>query len=255
MLKKRLIFTLLHSDGQYCLSRNFRLQRVGDMAWLQTNFSLDLITKVIDELHVLDVSAGPRGGGNFLRDLETLVDSCFVPVAAGGGISGLADVERLLRAGADKVVVNTLLASDPARVQAISDSVGAQCVVASIDVHRDATGAAVRAVGEAYDGLSVRLAAERAVAVGAGELLIQSVDRDGTGQGLDLQVLAQIPEDSSVPLVLMGGAGNADHLRAALASERVSAVATANLLNFVGDGLASARYALRCAGVVLPEHQ
>src|SRR5688572_15437119 len=104
MLKKRLIFTLLHDQGHFMLSRNFRLQRVGDLRWLQTNYDFSQISFSIDELIVLDVTRSRRDPAAFCEILKAVAKGCFVPIAAGGGIRSLEHARALLRSGADKVV-------------------------------------------------------------------------------------------------------------------------------------------------------
>ena len=136
MLKKRLIFTLLYNQGQFVLSRNFRLQNVGDINWLQKNYDFSKISFSIDELIILDVSRGDRDPDKFSNVLATLSQGCFVPIAAGGGIACLEDARRLLRAGADKVVLNSPLYEHAELVESVAREFGQQCVVASVDAKR-----------------------------------------------------------------------------------------------------------------------
>jgi cyclase len=112
MLKKRLIFTLLYNNGSFMLSRNFRLQNVGNLEWLKKNYDFSHISYSIDELVVLDVTRGERKLEDFCSALKLLTDGCFVPIAAGGGINQIESARMLLRSGADKVVVNSELYSD-----------------------------------------------------------------------------------------------------------------------------------------------
>ena len=109
MLKKRIIFTLLYDDGYFVLSRNFRLQRVGNLEWLKKNYNFSHIAFFIDELIVLDVSRNNRSIDKFSSMLKKLSCECLVPIAAGGGIRSLDDGKKLLRSGADKLVINTAL--------------------------------------------------------------------------------------------------------------------------------------------------
>src|SRR5687768_4666363 len=109
MLKKRMIFTLLYDNGSFMLSRNFRLQKVGDLRWLQKNYNFSSIAFSIDELIVLDVTRGERNNAIFCDHLKKLTEGCFIPIAAGGGIRSVEYAKMLLRSGADKVVINTPL--------------------------------------------------------------------------------------------------------------------------------------------------
>ncbi len=255
MLKKRIIFTLLYDSGSFMLSRNFRLQRVGNLTWLQKNYNFAHIAFFIDELIVLDVSRGSRDPLAFGEALKALTTGCFVPVAAGGGVHSVDDARRLLRAGADKIVLNTPLFDDPALVADIAREFGQQCVVASVDVKRDASGTC-----RIHTGLGERLIeAPTSEALGwlhernVGELYLNSIDRDGTGQGYDFGILDILPTPCRVPVILAGGVGNGTHLAAGLTDPRVDAVATAHLFNFIGDGLQRARTAIQADGATLAE--
>lgn len=248
---KRVIFTLLYGDGSFHLSRNFRLQRIGDVAWLERNYDFSRVGFAIDELVVLDVSRGPRDAVAFASALERITRSCFAPVAAGGGVRTLEDAHHLLRSGADKVVVNTALVDAPDAVTEIARTYGAQCVVASVDVVGTAEGPTVvvdrgtRPVGPAASIL------RRVVDLPIGEILLTSVDRDGTGQGLSLELVDAVPGAARCPLIISGGVGYSSHIEAGLSHPRIDAVATANLLNFVGDGLERARVETIARGVDL----
>lgn len=254
MLKKRLIFTLLYHQGQFMLSRNFRLQKVGDLRWLQTNYNFAHISYSIDELVVLDVTRGDRDPQAFGAALKSLGEGCFAPIAAGGGVRTLDHARTLLRSGADKVVVNTPLYGDDAFVRALASEFGAQCVVASMDIKRGPDGSYQAWAESGTRGVLGPAAEwiERVVASPVGELYLNSIDRDGTGQGYDLRSLDQLPAPMPKPVILAGGVGNATHLAQGLADPRVDAVATAHLFNFIGDGLRQARQSLRAGGVVLP---
>ena len=253
MLKKRLIFTLLYNQGQFVLSRNFRLQKVGDINWLQKNYDFSKISFSIDELIVLDVSRKERDPDQFCNVLAALSQGCFVPIAAGGGIACVEDARRLLRAGADKVVVNSALYEQTDVVESVAREFGQQCVVASVDAKRSAdSGWQVFSKNGSNAMLgNVRYWLTQVLKLPVGELYLNSMDRDGTGQGLDMELLAELPPSVAKPIILAGGAGNASHLAKGLEQEQVDAVATAHLFNFVGDGLSKARQAVVDAGVTL----
>jgi len=253
MLKKRILFTLLYDNGQFMLSRNFRLQKVGNLAWLQKNYNFAHISFFIDELVVLDVTRGERNLAAFCETLEALTEGCFVPIAAGGGIRSVEQARRLLRSGADKVVVNTPLFSQPSLLREMAQEFGQQCVVGSLDLKRSEGGKfeiLIESGTRALDSVATE-ELQRLSNGEVGEWYLNSVDRDGTGQGYDLALLDQLPADWSVPLILAGGAGNASHLAIGLSDARVDAVATAHLFNFVGDGLKQARNSLLSSGVEL----
>ena len=254
MLKKRLIFTLLYDSGSFMLSRNFRLQKVGNIEWLKKNYDFSQISYSIDELIVLDVTRGKRNLEEFCSTLKSLTDGCFVPISAGGGINQVESARMLLRSGADKVVINSELFTGNGFVDELAREFGQQCVVGSIDVKLSTTqqyqiwseNGVKCQIGSAVDWI------ERIFHSSVGEVYLNSMDRDGTGQGYELDLLQLLPDSVSKPVILAGGAGNANHLYTGLQDIRVDAVATANLFNFVGDGLKKARKSLVDNGIVLP---
>ena len=134
MLKKRIIFTLLYDDGNFMLSRNFRLQKVGNVDWLKKNYNFSHISFFIDELIIFDVSRNERNIDKFCKTLNELTEGCFVPITAGGGIRKLDDAKFLLRSGADKVSINTSLFSDLPLLKDLVKNFGKQCVVGSLDL-------------------------------------------------------------------------------------------------------------------------
>lgn len=243
MLKKRIIFTLLYDNGHFMLSRNFRLQKVGDFEWLQRNYNFSHIAFYIDELLVLDVSRTNRDRVKFCETLQALTENCFVPISAGGGIQNVDDARQLLLSGADKIVINTALFQMPELVIDLAKEYGQQCIIGSVDVKR--------LDSFKYDifikngSLQLNSNPKNAIAnlpiEAVGELYLNSMDRDGTGQGYDFGLLKLLPEGWSNPVILAGGAGNGNHLIEGLKNPAVDAVATAHLYNFVGDGLKNAR--------------
>ena len=254
MLKKRIIFTLLFDSGSFMLSRNFRLQKVGNISWLQKNYNFANVAFYIDELVVLDVSRGERNRETFLAALSEIAAGCFAPIAAGGGVDSVAYTKQLLRAGADKVVLNTALFEQPNLVANIASEFGQQCVVGSVDVKAGDSG---------YDIMvsngSRKLEMPTSDALSwyetehVGEIYLNCIDRDGTGQGYDFNTLDLLPTNWNLPVIIAGGVGNAKHFAAGLAEPRIDAVATANLFNFVGNGLMNSRHALVRDGVHLAE--
>lgn len=228
------------------LSRNFRLQKVGDLNWLKKNYDFSKIAFSIDELIILDVTRGNRDEKRFREHVHSLTEECFVPIAAGGGIRTLEQAQNLLHSGSDKVVVNTLIHKNPQVLKEISEEFGRQCVVATVDAKKN---------GDHYSiwvdngSLKVEVSLEEWLNtisdLPIGEVYLNSMDRDGTGQGYELELLSFIPESFPLPVILAGGAGKYKHLADGLLNDRVDAVATANLFNFIGDGLQKARSFLR----------
>ncbi len=255
MLKKRLIFALLYDQGNFMLSRNFRLQKVGDLSWLEKNYNFSHIAFSIDELVVLDVSRKERDINRFSDDLKTLAKGCFVPIAAGGGVRTLEHARILLQSGADKVIINTPLFDNQQLVNKLVVEFGQQCVVASFDVKQS-----IREDYEIWTANGTRCVEgslstwlEKIAQYEVGELYLNSMDRDGTGQGYDMKILEHLPTLTPMPIILAGSAGNFHHLADGLSHKQVDAVSTAHLFNFVGNGLEISRNSLREKGFNLAQ--
>ena len=238
MHKKRIIFTLLYDDGFFMLSRNFRLQKVGDLQWLKKNYNFSHIAFSIDELIILDVTRGERNEDKFYDCVKSLSEECFIPIAAGGGIRTLEQGRKLLFFGADKVVLNYLVIKNPDIVSEIAKEFGQQSIVASVDV---------KITGQEFttwiDNGGVKCEQNlpkilnNIESLPIGELYLNSIDRDGTGNGFQIELLDCVPNLFPIPVILAGGAGKYMHFSEALKDARVDAVATAHLFNFIGDGL------------------
>jgi len=255
MLKKRIIFTLLVEDGYFVLSRNFTLQKVGDLEWLKDFYDFDSIAFSIDELLVLDVSRGERNKNQFASLLGDISKNCFMPIGAGGGISSVEDVSFLLNSGADKVVINTIIFTNPNLVRDLVERFGAQCIVASIDYKTMDTGEMEVFIKNGYlsVGVNVKEALAHVQELGVGEIYLTSINRDGTGRGFDLDGLSSIISDITCPLIVSGGAGTFGHIADAIKEPGVSAVSTANLFNFMSDNLTEARQCVVGGGTPLAE--
>lgn len=254
MLKRRLIFTLLFNDGNFMLSRNFRLQKVGNLEWICSHYDLSSIAFAIDELVVLNVGRTPGSLPAFTDALKNLGKMCFMPMAAGGGITSMDEAFALFDAGADKVVVNTALVTNKPLVATLVKTFGSQSVVGSIDYRRTDTGTCTCIDGgKTATAMSVDEAAAAAAAMGVGELFVTSCDRDGTGQGYDIETMRRVVETSPVPVIISGGVGKFDQLLEGIVAADAPAVSTANLFNFMGDGLSEARAYLREHGIDVAE--
>lgn len=253
MLKQRLIFVLLWRDGKFCLSRNFKLQAAGDLPWINRHYNFRVMASAIDELVVLNVTRGDSGStGAFAAQVAELAHGCFVPLAVGGRIRSESDAALLLRSGADKLVLGTPLVTDPLLVSALARTFGRQCIVASVDYRAAAGGHRVFVeCGATPTGFTVAEAVTNAVRLGAGEVLLTSIDRDGTGQGYDLGVLQEAVKRCDVPIIASGGVGKFEHLSLWLSVPGAHAAATANIFNFLGEGLSEARRHVAESGVSL----
>ena len=240
-LKKRIIFTLLFKDNRFVLSRNFRLQAIGDFQWLEQNYNFSNVSFFIDELIVIDVSK-QRDNKKFFKVISDLSSISFVPITAGGGISSLEQVKTLFDSGADKVILNTELHNKHNLLETISDKYGKQCLVGSIDISkREGVYKVFKNYGEDEIGILEEVIMNNTNLKYVGELYINSIDNDGTGNGLDLSIARTVRPLIGCPIILSGGIGNAAHIIEGLSSEYVDAVSTAHLLNFLGNGLEKSR--------------
>jgi cyclase len=249
MLRKRVIFTLIYADGYFHQSRNFRLQRVGNLQWLEKNYKFQNIAGAIDELIVLNASKSNKDIIQFSEVVSKLVANVFIPIAAGGGIRTLQDAEKLFQNGADKIVLNSVLAENSALVNQLGQRFGSQAIVANIDVKKSDNEYAVyvnngtRIIdGNLFDYL--KFIQDQSV----GEIYLNSIDKDGTGFGFDEDLMNFIEDSINLPLIIAGGAGNEEHLAMGLDKPYINAVATANLFNFIGNGLPLARQRLIDSG-------
>jgi imidazole glycerol-phosphate synthase subunit HisF len=243
MLKKRIIPVLLLRDGRMVKGRQFANYRdTGDPRSAVRIYS----AQDADELIFLDIQASVQSRAALLDVVRNAAAECFMPLAAGGGVRLLEDVRGLLLAGADKVVINTAAVEDPALISAAAEHFGTQCIVGAID-YRDGDGGGrvwIRSGSQPTDLdplTHARALAER----GAGELLLNSIDRDGMMQGYDLELADRIANAVSVPVIVCGGAGNFLHLTDALSKTAVSAAACASLFHFGDNNPIRARSYLR----------
>lgn len=227
------------------LSRNFRLQKAGDVRWLLKNYGFGDMSAYIDELMIVDVTRGPPDRIKFLGDVRHIIQGCFIPVSLGGSIKSLETARLFVANGADKIVVNSIFDEDAEVVRQIADTFGAQCVIGGIDLKRMPDKYVVHtAQGQTPLTIEPRKRVDAMLDAGAGEILLQSIDRDGTGQGFDLDMMDAIGGKVRAPVILCGGCGKSGHMLEALGRSDVDAIATANLFNFIGDGLQTARLEL-----------
>jgi cyclase len=242
VLKKRIIFTLLYDNGFFNLSRNFRLQRVGDLDWLIRNYDFARTASYIDELVLLNVSRDSNDNSHFVKTLRFLTEICFVPITAGGHIKTRDHARALLSNGADKILMNTLAIESPQELETIAELYGRQSIVLGIDFKRIGNSYTVMThQGTRVLPIEARTYLRSIGTLPFGELYLTSIDRDGTGQGFDSSLLDLVPPSLPCPVTLAGGAAKPEHFMQMLSDSRVSALATAHLYNFLGDGLLATR--------------
>ena len=250
MARRRLIFTLLMQDGIYMLSRNFSLQAVGDVDWIRSHYNFDAIAFSIDELIVLNVERGPKNTARFAENLAKLNQNCFMPVTSGGGIRTMEDATILLRAGSDKLIVNSMIFENPGLTRKLVRNFGSQCIVASIDYKKNRSGGTEVFTKDGFSAVNMDVDGAVALAeeLGCGEIYLTSMDRDGTGQGYDLETIQKVCALSRVPVIASGGAGKYEHFAEGVMNAKAEAVSTANLFNFIEDGLTEARQCMQARG-------
>ncbi|MGA3244626.1 MAG: imidazole glycerol phosphate synthase subunit HisF [Bacteroidota bacterium] len=230
MLTKRIIPCLDVKDGRTVKGTKFvDLRDAGDPVELAARYS----DEGADELVFLDISASQEGRKTFLSVVERVAKAILIPFTVGGGISTVDDVLRALDAGADKVSLNTAIILRPDFLREASTAVGAQSIVAAIDAKRRLGGWGVWIKGGSEETALDAIAwAQEAVRRGAGELLVTSMDSDGTKEGYDLELLRTISECASVPLIASGGAGSKEHIRDAITLGKADAVLAASIFHY-----------------------
>jgi cyclase len=192
--------------------------------------------KEVDELVFLDIEASAKNQEPNYAMLRSITSECFMPLCYGGGVRSLDQVEKILKVGVEKVALNTALVELPDLVRAAATAHGSSTIVGSIDFKRNLFGKASACIrsGSGNTGLSPVDLAKRAEGLGVGEILLNSIDRDGTMQGYDLDVLRQVSEAVKVPVIACGGAGSLAHFHQAIHQAGASAVAAGAFFVFVG---------------------
>ena len=203
-----------------------------------------------DELCFLDIGASHEGRGTIIDVVRRTAEVCFMPLTVGGGVRSAEDARALLLAGADKVAVNSAAVARPELVADIATRFGSQCVVASVDARRTGDHWEIFTHGGRNPtGINALEHAVRLAELGAGELLVTSMDRDGTRDGYDLELTRAIADAVHIPVVASGGVGNLDHLVAGVREGHASAVLAASIFHFGQYSIADAHAALRAAGL------
>ena len=242
MLRKRIIFSLIYSNGFLNQSRNFKLQKVGNIKWLENFYKFNKISFSIDELLIVNANKIEKDIDEFSLNISKIVNNVFVPVSAGGGIKNTSHAELLFKNGADKLILNTSLIENKKLIKNLVEKYGSQSIIASLDYKIiDNEIIFFNNNGENKIEMNYKDYIMYVLSLNIGEILLNSINKDGTGFGFDFKSINKIAKFINVPLIIMGGAGNQQHLYDGLDNNNVNAVATANLFNFIGDGLPKAR--------------
>jgi cyclase len=208
-----------------------------------------------DELCFLDITASSDERATLVDVVERVASQVFIPLTVGGGIRSVDDVRRMLNAGADKVSINTAAVREPDLVRRAAEWVGSQCIVVAIDAKQVDTDAPRWSVfthgGRRDTGIDALEWARRMVALGAGELLITSMDRDGTKAGFDTALTRAISDSVDVPVIASGGVGTLEHLSAGVLDGHADGVLAASIFHFATYSIAEAKAAMGRAGIVM----
>ncbi|MBA4759745.1 imidazole glycerol phosphate synthase subunit HisF [Sphingosinicella sp.] len=204
-----------------------------------------------DEICFLDITATHEDRGTLLDIVQRTADQCFVPLTVGGGVRSVEDARALLLAGADKVAINSAAVRDPDVVTALAEHFGSQCVVVAIDARQSGPGRweIFTHGGRKATGIDALTFALTVVDKGAGEILLTSMDRDGTKSGFDLALTRTIADSVPVPVIASGGVGNVAHLVEGVREGHASAVLAASIFHFGEVTIGEARAAMRTAGI------
>ena len=248
MLKVRIIPTLLYKDVGLVKGISFdSWRRVGSAMQAVKVYNM----REVDELVFLDITATQEGRHPDFELVDELADECFMPMTVGGGVQTIDDVRRLLQLGADKVAINTSAVKNPVLVRQVAERFGSQCVTVSIDVRRTAKGyhEVYTYSGTHPTGFNPVNLAQKVEEMGAGEILLTSIDRDGTMNGYDIELIGSVSNSISIPVIASGGAGNYEHMFQALTQGKASAVAAASIFHYTEQTPLEAKHYLAERGI------
>lgn len=248
MLAKRIIPCLDVSAGRVVKGVNFvELRDAGDPVEVARRYD----EQGADEITFLDITASSDDRNIILHVVEQVAEQVFIPLTVGGGVRTVDDVRRLLNAGADKVSINTAAVNNPQVVADASGKVGSQCIVVAIDAKQVAPGKweVFTHGGRNRTGLDAIEWARRIESLGAGEILLTSMDRDGTKNGFDLELTRAVSDAVSIPVIASGGVGSLEHLADGVTKGRADAVLAASIFHFGDHTVREAKELMRARGI------
>jgi len=243
VIAKRVIPCLDVHDGavtrgvKFGVAEKGGLRNVGDPVELALRYN----EQGADEMVFFDITATAHGRSTMVDVIEKVADQCFMPLTVGGGLKSVEDMYTMLRAGADKISINSSALANPDLIRAGAEKFGSQCIVVSIDARKVGTEEwqVFSHGGRKPTGLEAVKWARRAVELGAGEIVLNSIDADGTKEGFDLEITRRVSEAVTVPVVASGGAGKLEHMADVLLKAKADAVLAASIFHYgeytVGD--------------------
>ena len=249
---KRIIPCLDVDKGRVVKGVNFlNIRDAGDPVEIAKRYD----TEGADEITMLDITASHETRDTTYKTVESIASQVFIPLTVGGGVRKIEDIKKLLRSGADKVTINTSAVENPSFVKEAADKFGSQCIVVAVDAKaktdKENTWEVVTYGGRNRTGIDVLQWTEQVVVYGAGEILLTSMDRDGTKEGFDNNLVSKVSSGISIPVIASGGVGNLDHLIDGVKIGGAEAVLAACIFHFSEFSIKEAKEAMKAAGIIV----
>ena len=249
---KRIIPCLDVDKGRVVKGVNFlNIRDAGDPVEIAKRYD----TEGADEITMLDITASYETRDTTYKTVESIASQVFIPLTVGGGVRKIEDIKKLLRSGADKVSINTSAVESPSFVKEAADKFGSQCIVVAVDAKamtdKEDTWEVVTYGGRNRTGIDVLEWTEQVAAYGAGEILLTSMDRDGTKEGFDNNLVSKVSSGISIPVIASGGVGNLDHLIDGVKIGGAEAVLAASIFHFSEFSIKEAKEAMKASGITV----
>ena len=249
---KRIIPCLDVDKGRVVKGVNFlNIRDAGDPVEIAKRYD----TEGADEITMLDITASHETRDTTYKTVESIASQVFIPLTVGGGVRKIEDIKKLLRSGADKVSINTSAVENPSFVKEAADKFGSQCIVVAVDAKaktdKENTWEVVTYGGRNRTGIDVLEWTEQVTEYGAGEILLTSMDRDGTKEGFDNNLVSKVSSGISIPVIASGGVGNLDHLIDGVKMGGAEAVLAASIFHFSEFSIKEAKEAMKASGITV----
>ena len=249
---KRIIPCLDIDKGRVVKGVNFlNIRDAGDPVEIAKRYD----TEGADEITMLDITASHETRDTTYKTVESIASQVFIPLTVGGGVRKIEDIKKLLRSGADKVSINTSAVENPSFVKEAADKFGSQCIVVAVDAKaktdKENSWEVVTYGGRNRTGIDVLEWTEQVTEYGAGEILLTSMDRDGTKEGFDNNLVSKVSSGISIPVIASGGVGNLDHLIDGVKIGGAEAVLAASIFHFSEFSIKEAKEAMKASGITV----